>query len=101
MKKGYGNRAKNRQHGMKTKIAILGGSGYTALELLKILLRHPHVEITAVTSLQEGTPLVAEAHPSLRARIDLRMEPFDASSMAARGVECAFGCLPHGVSMEC
>ena len=33
----------------KIKIAVLGGSGYTAVELLKILLRHPHVEIAAVT----------------------------------------------------
>ena len=39
-----------------TKIAILGGSGYTAAELIKILLRHPHAEIVAVTSTQEGTP---------------------------------------------
>src|SRR5215475_6771535 len=82
-----------------TKIAILGGSGYTALELIKILLRHPHVEIVAVTSRQEGTPLVAESHPSLTGRIALRMEPFDADRLVARGVQCVFGCLPHGVSM--
>jgi N-acetyl-gamma-glutamyl-phosphate reductase len=82
-----------------TKIAILGGTGYTALELLKILLRHPAAEIVAVTSRQEGTPLVAESHPSLTGRIGLRMEPFDAARLAARGVECVFGCLPHGASM--
>src|SRR5947209_1228782 len=84
---------------MTTKIAVLGGSGYTALELLKILLRHPHAEVVAVTSRQEGTPLVAELHPSLTGRIDLRCEPFDADRLVARGVQCAFGCLPHGVSM--
>src|SRR5262249_28079883 len=87
--------------GQRTKIAVLGGSGYTALELLKILLRHPHVEIIAVTSRQEGPPLVCEAHPCLTGRINLRMEPFDAANLVARGVECAFGCLPHGVSMAC
>src|SRR4051794_23225069 len=81
------------------KTAILGGSGYTALELIKILLRHPHAEIAAVTSRQEGTPRVAEAHPSLAGRIDLRLEPFDVDRMLARGVRCAFGCLPHGASM--
>ncbi len=81
-------------------VAILGGTGYTAFELLKILLRHPHVKIEAVTSRQEGTPLVAESHPSLARRIDLRMEPFDAQKLADRGVQCVFGCLPHGVSME-
>jgi N-acetyl-gamma-glutamyl-phosphate reductase len=82
------------------KIAILGGSGYTAVELIKILLRHPHAEIVAVTSRQEGTPTVAELHPSLASRIHLRCEPFDADRLLALGVQCAFGCLPHGVSMS-
>src|SRR6478672_1053739 len=82
-----------------TKIAILGGTGYTAVELIKILLRHPGAEIVAVTSRQEGTPLVAESHPSLAGRIGLRMEPLDADRLADKGVECVFGCLPHGASM--
>jgi N-acetyl-gamma-glutamyl-phosphate reductase len=82
------------------KVAILGGSGYTALELIKILLRHPGVEIAAVTSRQEGTPRLAEVHPSLTGRLDLRLEPFDADRLVARGVQCAFGCLPHGISMS-
>src|SRR5687768_15996551 len=86
--------------GPMTIIAILGGSGYTAVELIKILLRHAEAEIVAVTSRQEGTPLVAEVHPSLAGRIDLRMEPFDPEKLVAKGVECVFGCLPHGVSME-
>jgi N-acetyl-gamma-glutamyl-phosphate reductase len=84
-----------------TKVAILGGSGYTAAELIKILLRHPHVRIEAVTSRQEGTPTVAELHPSLLGRTDLKSEPFDPDALKRRGVQCAFGCLPHGVSAEC
>lgn len=83
-----------------TRIAIIGGSGYTALELIKILLRHPAAEIVAVTTRQEDLPMVAELHPSLTGRIQLRTEPFDADKLVARGVECAFGCLPHGVSMS-
>jgi N-acetyl-gamma-glutamyl-phosphate reductase len=83
-----------------TKIAILGGTGYTACELIKILLRHPHAEIVAVTSRDEKMPPVAESHPSLAGRIELRMEPFDADKLKARGVESVFGCLPHGASME-
>lgn len=83
----------------KIKVAILGGSGYTALELMKILLRHPHSEIVAVTSRQEGTPPVCQQHPSLTKRLDLHFEPFDADRLASRGVRCAFGCLPHGASM--
>jgi N-acetyl-gamma-glutamyl-phosphate reductase len=80
------------------KVAILGGSGYTAVELMKILLRHPHAEIVAVTSRQDEH--VADLHPSLFGRIDLRCEPFDPDALKARGVQVAFGCLPHGTSME-
>lgn len=86
------------------RVAILGGSGYTALELMKILIHHPQVEIAAVTTRQEskeGTPLVSELHPSLARRLDLRCEPFDPDRLVAHGVQCAFGCLPHGVSMSC
>src|SRR5712691_10912357 len=82
-----------------TKIAILGGSGYTGLELLNILLRHPAAEIVAVTSRQEETPLLTELHPSLTGRTALRCEPFHVDRLIAKGVECAFSCLPHGASM--
>lgn len=80
-------------------VAILGGSGYTALELIRILLRHPHVTIEAVTSRREETPAVADLHPSLTGRIDRRCEPLDPDQLVARGVQCVFGCLPHGASM--
>src|SRR5438105_3555287 len=82
------------------KVAILGASGYTALELVKILLRHPSATIVAATSRQEDTPRLAELHPSLNGRIDLRCEPFNVDRLLARGVECVFGCLPHGASMQ-
>ncbi len=83
-----------------TKIAILGGSGYTAVELIKLLLRHPHAEIVAITSRDESTPLIAELHPSLARRLELRCETFNPDRLIAQGVQCAFGCLPHGVSMS-
>ncbi len=82
----------------KVKVAILGGSGYTAVELIKILLRHPHAAIVAVTSRQDEH--IADLHPSLLGRLDIRCEPFDAERLRARGVQVAFGCLPHGASME-
>jgi N-acetyl-gamma-glutamyl-phosphate reductase len=81
------------------KVAILGASGYAALELIKILLRHPGVEIVAVTSRLTETPRLAELHPSLTGRIDLRCEPFDTDRLMTRGVQCVFSCLPHGASM--
>jgi N-acetyl-gamma-glutamyl-phosphate reductase len=83
-----------------TKIAILGGSGYTACELIKILLRHPAAEIVVVTSRDDKMPAVAKSHPSLAGRIKLRMEPFDADRLVAKGVQCVFGCLPHRASMD-
>ena len=81
-------------------VAILGGSGYTALELIKILLRHPQAKIVAVTSRQADTPRVDEVHPTLGKRLDLRLEPLDADQLRVRGVQCVFGCLPHGASMS-
>lgn len=78
-------------------VAILGGSGYTAVELMKLLLRHPHAEIVAVTS-RDAQP-VADYHPSLLGRLDLTTQPFDPDALKALGVQCAFGCLPHGTSM--
>jgi N-acetyl-gamma-glutamyl-phosphate reductase len=80
-----------------TRIAILGATGYTALELMKILLRHPGAEIVAVTSRQEGQPPVGMIHPALNRRIDLRLEDLSPAEVAARA-ECVFSCLPHGAS---
>ena len=84
----------------RINIAILGGSGYTAVELIKILFRHPHAEIVAITSRQEAGKPVSESHPSLLGRCDLPMENFDPDALKAKGVQCVFGCLPHGASMQ-
>lgn len=80
-----------------TRVAILGATGYTALELIKILLRHPEVEITAVTSRSEGNPHIASVHPQLGRRLDLRLEDLSPTAVAARA-DCVFSCLPHGVT---
>ena len=76
------------------RIAILGATGYTALELIKILLRHPDVEITTLTSRQEGRPHIASVHPQLAGRIDLHLENLGPFEIASRA-ECVFCCLPH------
>ena len=56
------------------KVAILGGSGYTGCELLRLLHSHPHVQVTAVTSERlSGTP-VSDAFLNLR-NTDLKFEP--------------------------
>lgn len=82
-----------------TRVAILGATGYSALELIKLLLRHPHVEIVAATSRQEGSPHIASVHPSLAGRLDLRLEDLGPVVVASRA-ECVFSCLPHGVTSE-
>ena len=82
-----------------TRVAIMGATGYSALELIKILLRHPEVEITTVTSRQEGNPHLAAVHPSLAGRLDLHLEDLGPVAVAAR-VEAVFSCLPHGVTSE-
>jgi N-acetyl-gamma-glutamyl-phosphate reductase len=80
-----------------TRVAILGATGYSALELIKILLRHPEVEITVATSRQEGNPHIASVHPSLAGRIDLRLEDIGPIAAASRA-DCVFCCLPHGIT---
>ncbi|MFV2066111.1 MAG: N-acetyl-gamma-glutamyl-phosphate reductase [Pirellulales bacterium] len=79
------------------RVAILGATGYTALELIKILLRHADVEITALTSRQEDNPSIASIHRSLAGRLDCRIEPLSPAKVAERA-DCVFSCLPHGAS---
>lgn len=81
-------------------VAIVGASGYTAAELARILLRHPGAKIVAVTSRQEEATRFSQFHPAFAGRLDLPCIPFDAGELKARGVEVAFGCLPHGASQE-
>jgi N-acetyl-gamma-glutamyl-phosphate reductase len=81
------------------RVGIMGATGYTALELIKILLRHPQVDIAVLTSRQEGSPHVGTVHPSLVHRLDRTLENMDAASVAAR-TDCVFCCLPHAASAE-
>ena len=85
---------------MVTRIAVMGATGYTALELLKLLLRHPEVEIVALTSRQESRPHVNEVHPELRGSMDLHLEPLDVKMLVGK-VDVAFSCLPHAASAAC
>lgn len=79
------------------QVGILGATGYTALELLKLLLRHPEVEITTLTSRQEGRPHLATIHPELTGRLDLHLDDLAPQAIAAK-VDCVFSCLPHAAS---
>lgn len=81
-----------------TRVAIQGATGYTGIELLRILLRHPDVEITALTSRSE-TAHISAVHPTLAGRLDLNLENLSAEELADRADVC-FCCLPHVASME-
>lgn len=81
------------------RVGILGATGYTALELMKILLRHDEAEIVALTSRQEGNPHVAAIHPQLAGQLDMQLENLEPSQIAAR-CDCVFSCLPHGASAD-
>jgi N-acetyl-gamma-glutamyl-phosphate reductase len=81
------------------KTAILGATGYTALELIRILLRHPQAQIVALSTRQEGSPPVHAIHQSLFGRLNVACEDLSAADVAARA-EFVFCCLPHVASME-
>jgi len=80
-------------------VAILGATGYTALELLKILARHPQAKVVAATTRQDSKPHISSIHPSLTGLYDLRCENLSAEQ-AGKMCDIAFCCLPHTASME-
>jgi N-acetyl-gamma-glutamyl-phosphate reductase len=79
------------------RVAVIGASGYTGLELLRILLRHPEFEIAVVTSEQRAGIPVGEAFPSLRGLTDLVFESNQPAQIAKR-VDLVFTALPHAAS---
>jgi N-acetyl-gamma-glutamyl-phosphate reductase len=80
------------------KVGIVGGTGYTGVELLRILARHPQAELLAITSRSEaGTP-VAKMFPSLRGRVKLDFT--DPASSALRECDVVFFATPNGVAMS-
>jgi len=83
---------------MMIKAGIVGGTGYTGVELLRLLAQHPQVELRAITSRKEaGTP-VAAMFPSLRGRVELAFS--EPTRDALRGCDVVFFATPHGVAMN-
>jgi N-acetyl-gamma-glutamyl-phosphate reductase len=81
------------------KVGIVGVTGYTGMELIRILHNHPEVEITYASSLDNVGKKIGEAVPHLGKRGDLIISAFDVGD-AARAAGFFFVCLPHGVSMD-
>ncbi len=83
-----------------TKVAIVGASGYTGLELLKILFCHPHVEVVGVTSRANAGKVICDLFPRFKGHPGTEIsfiEP-DMKAIAATGAEIAFLALPHGAA---
>jgi N-acetyl-gamma-glutamyl-phosphate reductase len=86
----------------RIKTAIVGASGYTGMELLRLLLVHPRVELVAATSRQEAGKPLSAVFPRFRGAPGAELtfiEP-DPEGIVATGAEVAFLALPHGVAAE-
>ncbi len=82
----------------KLKVGIVGGTGYTGVELLRLLAAHPKVDIVTVTSRGEAGLSVAEMYTSLRGYIDVAFS--DPASADLTACDVVFFATPHGVAMS-
>ncbi|MEY4764082.1 MAG: hypothetical protein RI907_755, partial [Pseudomonadota bacterium] len=79
------------------KVGIVGGTGYTGVELLRLLAQHPQVELKAITSRKEAGLPVADMYPSLRGHVNLAFVTPDDAKLTECDV--VFFATPHGVAM--
>ena len=80
------------------KVGVVGGTGYTGVELLRLLAGHSQVEVAAITSRAEAGVKVADHFPSLRGRYDLAFT--DPAKAPLSGCDCVFFATPNGVAMS-
>jgi N-acetyl-gamma-glutamyl-phosphate reductase len=80
-------------------IAIVGASGYTGLELIRILYRHPEVAVSCLTSEQSAGRKISDIFPTLRGRCDLILENLEPVRVAEKA-DLIFTALPHKAAME-
>ena len=81
------------------KVAIVGASGYTGLELIRILHCHPEVAVTCLTSEQCAGKRISEVFPTLRGRCDIVLENLEPVRVAEKA-DIIFTALPHKAAME-
>ncbi|MEX1032499.1 MAG: N-acetyl-gamma-glutamyl-phosphate reductase [Cellvibrionaceae bacterium] len=78
------------------RVGIVGATGYTGVELLRLLAHHPEVDIACVTSRAESGRAVADLYPSLRGNLDLRFVAPDSAEL--QRCDAVFFATPHGVA---
>ncbi len=81
----------------KVNVAVIGASGYTGLELVKILINHPRFELAYVAT-SEGDTMLTELHPSLKGIVECDVEKASAAAVA-QSCDLAFLALPHKTAM--
>ncbi|MDO8961737.1 MAG: N-acetyl-gamma-glutamyl-phosphate reductase [Methylophilus sp.] len=82
----------------KVKVGIVGGTGYTGVELLRLLALHPQVELTVITSRGDAGTWVADMFPSLRGYVTLTFS--DPATANLSVCDVVFFATPHGVAMN-
>ena len=80
------------------KVAVIGASGYTGVELLRLLAGHPQVVVTCVTSRQQAGQALSEAFPSLAGIFDMTFEAVEPAALAGRA-DLVFLAVPHQAAM--
>ena len=80
------------------KVGVVGGTGYTGVELLRLLAQHPAVELQAVTSRGEAGTAVADMFPSLRGRVAVKFT--DPAESALERCDLVFFATPNGIAMQ-
>jgi N-acetyl-gamma-glutamyl-phosphate reductase len=80
-------------------VAVVGASGYTGAELVRLLLGHPRVELSGLYARRHAGQTLVESFPQFAGRLDEKYQPYSADAVAA-SAEVAFLALPHGEGMH-
>jgi N-acetyl-gamma-glutamyl-phosphate reductase len=84
---------------MKTKVGIIGATGYTGVDLLRLLLNHPQVDVTALTSQKYAGVPIDQVFPSLKKYLQLKCEELKVEEISKK-TDFIFTAVPHKTAME-
>src|SRR4030042_692917 len=84
---------------MKARVGIIGATGYTGLELIRLLLHHPEVEVTALTSQKYAGVPIDQVFPSLKKHLQLKCEELTVDQISKK-TDFIFAAVPHKTAME-